>query len=1031
MAPQKFASVRQRTSPRARLAPFRDDTSLVALRYEQTKQAEPPIPIPPPRNPRRAASYRPASTFSTSTSTPTSPTSIITPPLPPPREEHPLFRKQPSPRSESEEWKRDSVLAPTASSVTLRDEFAEDPIRQKLQDIIDEAPILTTAPHRPPAHDHPFSPRPLRVSIPRHRSAISTSENVLVSPVQPNSPRPQPVPSSIAFGTPTRSPSFTEKLFGIRSGGGSKKLKRKNMLGDNKDAGSPKSLKSPKLPKTSKSKSPQTPTTSANAGTEASPTSSDFTPINTTIPDDSLWDDLGNISFSKRGSIMFGGENDPFGMMKAMTTPTDNDAATTITTTTSTTIAATSTTASATAAPESADLQQHQSPTTPQSAPHAPQSSATNDITTPESANADNAEEATVTARKARSSSHGATTAVPSIRVLPVDVERESQKVRSLYESGEGLNWEDGGQHGVSFPERLAPTVEVPSEEEENVVSSPQSHPQGADRLTPLSVATITPRSASSFSPLRDSVVRREYERAGGIEDWEDVGSGDVDRYGFINPIQRPETRSGTPESRSTRFHSRKRNVLSKRPVTAYSSSPSGHIRPPSRKVSTRSLNTFSSEFSTISRRSTRSSIRSATNRLPHNRDRRWMDDAAEMLALQAGLTGITDDEKAGKATEAQKRKELERAEKWRKMATVVRKSGGSSATGAGAKDGPGQGKGMDYEFDTKNAKLIERTWKGIPDCWRAAAWYSFLATSAKAWKSTETDEVLIAEFLRLQQESSPDDVQIDLDVPRTVNGHIMFRRRYRGGQRLLFRVLHAISLYFPETGYVQGMAPLAATLLCYFDEERTFVMLVRLWRYRGLEYLYSPGFEKLMLALDDFEKRWLAGKDVANKLQELSIDATAYGTRWYLTLFNLSIPFPAQLRVWDVFMLLGESPPESAAETEQQKLQPHQSTTTEKGKGPAPATKPAIPKGLDILHAASAALMHALRDVLLDSDFENAMKALTAWIPVKDEDLLMKVTRAEWKQHNGGSSGSSHSHSHSTSLHFSRIMSRSDGTKA
>ncbi len=87
------------------------------------------------------------------------------------------------------------------------------------------------------------------------------------------------------------------------------------------------------------------------------------------------------------------------------------------------------------------------------------------------------------------------------------------------------------------------------------------------------------------------------------------------------------------------------------------------------------------------------------------------------------------------------------------------------------------------------------------------------------------------------------------------------------------------------------------------------------------------------MDALRDFEKSWLADKDVASKLvvssspsrdltasrlmltdvpqTELCIDPTAYGTRWYLTLFNLSIPFPAQLRVWDVFMLLGESIPE------------------------------------------------------------------------------------------------------------------------
>jgi hypothetical protein len=55
---------------------------------------------------------------------------------------------------------------------------------------------------------------------------------------------------------------------------------------------------------------------------------------------------------------------------------------------------------------------------------------------------------------------------------------------------------------------------------------------------------------------------------------------------------------------------------------------------------------------------------------------------------------------------------------------------------------------------------------------------------------------------------------------------------------------------------------------------------------------------------------------------------------------------------------------------------------------------------GLDVLHAASAALIDGTRDILLDSDFENAMKALTSWIPVKDEDLFMKVARAEWKVH-------------------------------
>ena len=43
--------------------------------------------------------------------------------------------------------------------------------------------------------------------------------------------------------------------------------------------------------------------------------------------------------------------------------------------------------------------------------------------------------------------------------------------------------------------------------------------------------------------------------------------------------------------------------------------------------------------------------------------------------------------------------------------------------------------------------------------------------------------------------------------------------------------------------------------------------MLVRLWMLRGLERLYESGFSGLMDALDDFEKNWLRGGDVAKKL--------------------------------------------------------------------------------------------------------------------------------------------------------------------
>jgi hypothetical protein len=79
--------------------------------------------------------------------------------------------------------------------------------------------------------------------------------------------------------------------------------------------------------------------------------------------------------------------------------------------------------------------------------------------------------------------------------------------------------------------------------------------------------------------------------------------------------------------------------------------------------------------------------------------------------------------------------------------------------------------------------------------------------------------------------------------------------------------VLHTLALYFPEVGYVQGMASIAATLLCYYDEETAFVMMVRLWELRGLEKLYTTGFGGLMEALDEFETGWMKGNQISKKL--------------------------------------------------------------------------------------------------------------------------------------------------------------------
>ena len=434
----------------------------------------------------------------------------------------------------------------------------------------------------------------------------------------------------------------------------------------------------------------------------------------------------------------------------------------------------------------------------------------------------------------------------PSAKLLSEEAELESQRVRAMYEAGAYLDANSSQSSPIDSQSNI--------EEEEE----PKVEPEVLNGLLSPNIERNILRPGSAISTRSESAIKLPHELAGGIEDWENINGRDVDRYGFIS-LRRGLSRSGTPEPRSPQRVStslqlasespRKKRVFGRAPSTA-GSSKTEKKQPPTRKVFAGSLTSHNTGASGISRRS---ALRAAANRLPGNRDRRWMDEAGDMLTLPPGLADIAEDAQGGKAADSLKRREWERAEKWRKMATVV-KSGKN-------------GEGMEFQFDVKNIKLIERTWKGIPDIWRAAAWHSFLSTSAKKRGSCATDEQIVDDFHILQNQSSADDVQIDIDVPRTINSHIMFRRRYRGGQRLLFRVLHALSLYFPKTGYVQGMASLAATFLCYYDEEKTFIMLVRMWTLRGLDKLYESGFSGLMAALDEFQTLWLDGDEVTQKL--------------------------------------------------------------------------------------------------------------------------------------------------------------------
>lgn len=125
--------------------------------------------------------------------------------------------------------------------------------------------------------------------------------------------------------------------------------------------------------------------------------------------------------------------------------------------------------------------------------------------------------------------------------------------------------------------------------------------------------------------------------------------------------------------------------------------------------------------------------------------------------------------------------------------------------------------------------------------------------------------------------------------------------------QRSLFHVLHGLSLRCETCGYCQGMGPIAATLLCYFDPERVYASLVRIHDSYSMHDVFSPGFPGLLEAIYVQERIMeQMMPDVFAAFKKHMISTTSYATKWYITLFANSVPFQTQLRLWDAFLLDG-----------------------------------------------------------------------------------------------------------------------------
>jgi len=270
-----------------------------------------------------------------------------------------------------------------------------------------------------------------------------------------------------------------------------------------------------------------------------------------------------------------------------------------------------------------------------------------------------------------------------------------------------------------------------------------------------------------------------------------------------------------------------------------------------------------------------------------------WEDPKFEIYHFQDRFGFIHDkripiDEVKSEKQQRQIDKEMSRVEKWLKMDKERNKWF------------PVQAKNHD--------RMVERVWKGVPERFRGRLWTILLDLD----KIKLEQQGKYQEMKNFARKYSSEIRQIDLDVNRTYRDHIMFRERYNTRQQDLFHVLAAYSMFNTEVGYCQGMSQIAALLLMYLNsEEDAFWALSQLMtspKY-NMHGFFIPGFPKLIRFQEQHDKILRKKlRRLQKHFQANSIDTGIYTLKWFFQCFLDRLPFSVTIRIWDLYLLEGES---------------------------------------------------------------------------------------------------------------------------
>ncbi|KAF5398771.1 putative RAB GTPase-activating protein [Paragonimus heterotremus] len=197
--------------------------------------------------------------------------------------------------------------------------------------------------------------------------------------------------------------------------------------------------------------------------------------------------------------------------------------------------------------------------------------------------------------------------------------------------------------------------------------------------------------------------------------------------------------------------------------------------------------------------------------------------------------------------------------------------------------------------------RVRKRCRKGIPSSLRARAWQYLSGSHRLLLANRGKYESLL---------SSPGSTelieQIRRDVYRQFPNHSIFIQERGTGQESLFNILKAYCLLYPETGYCQAHAPLAAALLIHMPEEEAF------WTFICICEHYLPDYFKQGLVRVKTELKMFAAllakyhPKIHSHLLQHNVEPIFFAIDWFMCLFTRNLPWSSVLRILDMFFFEG-----------------------------------------------------------------------------------------------------------------------------